>query len=124
MSDGVSIQRVLSGREIIDMAIESLDRRAQHARSVAAAYGPQNVGVEIAAQFTLDDALANLLRTLAGRAACAESDLPRNKDGKVQFMAEHRWKDARELLQCLAGSMRNAHTPRSVPASQETANAA
>ena len=122
MSDGVPIQRVLSGREIVDMAIEALDRRARHARSVAVAYGPENVGTEIEAQFTLDDALANLLRTLSGRAACAESDLPRTKEGKVQFMAEHRWKDARELLQILAGSMRAAYTP--VPQSQDTAHAA
>ena len=113
---------ILSGREIVDMAIEALDRRAQHARSVAAAYGLESVGAEIEAQFTLDDALANLLRTLAGRAACAESDLPRTKEGKVQFMAEHRWKDARELLQILAGSMRAAYTP--VPHPQEAANAA
>ena len=124
MSDGVPIQRVLSGREIVDMAIEALDRRARHARSVAVAYGPENVGTEIEAQFTLDDALANLLRTLSGRAACAESDLPRTKEGKVQFMSEHRWKDARELLQILAGGIRDAYTPRPVPASQEAAHAA
>ena len=115
---------VLSGRQIVDMAIEALDRRAQHARSVAAAYGAENVGGEVEAQYTLDDALANLLRTLKGRAACAESDLPRTKDGRVQFMAEHRWKDARDLLQCLAGSMRDAYTPRPVPQPQEIVNAA
>ena len=124
MGDGGLIQRVLSGREIVDMAIDALDRRAHHARSAAAAYGAENVGAEIEAQFTLDDALANLLRTLAGRAACAESDLPRTKEGKVQFMAEHRWKDARELLQCLAGSIRDAYKPLPVARTQEAAHAA
>jgi hypothetical protein len=124
MVDGVSTQRALTGREVVDMAIEALDRRAQYARSIAAAYGPENVGAEIEAQFTLDDALANLLRTLKGRAACAESDLPRTKEGKVQFMAEYRWKDARELLQCLAGSVRDAYTPRPVAEPQEAAHAA
>ena len=106
------------------MAIEALDRRAQHARSVAAAYGPENVGAELAAQFTLDDALANMLRVLKGRAACAESDLPRTKEGKIQFMAEYRWKDARELLQGIAGSMRDSYTPRPVEQPQEAAHAA
>ena len=106
------------------MAIEALDRRAQHARSVAAAYGPENVGAEIEAQFTLDDALANLLRTLAGRAGCSEDDLPRTKEGKPQFIAEMRWKDARELLQGLAGAVRPVFVRVPTIQPQETANAA
>ena len=108
----------LSGREIVALAIEALDRRAQFAQSCQAAYG---ASADLQAQITLDDALANLLRILAGRAAPSEADLPRTKDGKVQFTAQMRWQDARELLQVLAGAVR----PRLFPSKpQEVEHAA
>lgn len=129
MSDGVSIQRGMPGREVLQRAIEEYEGRVAFAQSAIEAYGDANCGDRLRRSMALDGGVVVFLTVLLARGSAPLSALAKDKDGNPKFVDKLRRETTQEIVQLAAGSLRGAFTkyppePAQVAPTQEAEHAA